>query len=83
MGRLCSISGELVRSEARCDTFGEYSEIVQWAVRPASQTDDPGTGDVAPTLPMKHESINQSELRDDVGAFKTGNASGPESSVGQ
>ena len=78
MGRLRSLTGELVCSETRCDTFGEYLEKVQWAVRPASLTEDPGTGNVAPILPMDLGPINEPELREAVRAFKPGKACGPD-----
>ena len=76
-GKLYNLSGELVSSEQRADTFAEYLEKVQWAVRPVSLTDDPEPV-LFPELAVSSEPISMRELRRAVRLFKKGKATGPD-----
>jgi hypothetical protein len=74
-GWLKTMSGELVGSDSRCDTFAEYLQEVQRAVRPASLVDN---GPPQPDLPVNLGSITRNELEKAVRAFKSGKAAGPD-----
>ena len=74
-GRLCDASGNVVSSETRAETFAKYLETVQWAVRPATITDDPPLFE---ELPVRSDPITMNELRKAVRAFTLGKSSGPD-----
>jgi len=74
-GRLYDVNGNAICSEDRADTFAEYLETVQWAVRPATVVDD---APLFSELPVRTSPITFSELLDAVKAFKPGKATGPD-----
>ena len=73
-GRLESLGGEAVDSSQRADTFAQYLQDVQWAVRPANLVDPAVFG----TLPVYLGAITLKELRDAVVGMKSGKATGPD-----
>ena len=68
-------SGMVVSSEERADTLAEYLESIQWAVRPATVTDEPPIFD---DLPVRRGPVTMLELKEAVHAFKLGKATGPD-----
>ena len=68
-GRLANEHGELVESDQRADTFAEYLERVQWAVRPAALVDRP---QLFPTMRVRSDKITVKELRDAACALRNG-----------
>ena len=74
-GRLANEHGELVESDQRADTFAEYLERVQWAIRPASFVDRP---QLFPTMSVRSDNITVKELREAACALRDGKAAGPD-----
>ena len=72
-GRLRGTDGELVSSDARAETFAQYLENVQWAVRPAVLCSDPP---LHAELPVQQGKVTFEELKDAVRALRPGKAVG-------
>ena len=74
-GRLANQEGRPVSSEQRADTFAEYLEQVQWAVRPARLVEKPP---LFPELSVSRLPISQKEFQEAVNRLKDGKACGPD-----
>ena len=74
-GRLKDSSGHFVESSERAQTFAEYLQDVQWAVRPAKLTEEHCTHQV---LGVDASPISLKELRIAVGALRENKATGPD-----
>ena len=73
-GRLKDTKGEIVDSCCRADTFAQYLQDAQWAVRPASLIDE----SPAESLPVDVRAITMKELCDAVKALSSNKAAGPD-----
>ena len=74
-GRLHDSAGNLVSSEERAQTFAEYLQDIQWAVRSALLTDEAPLYD---ELPVQAGPISLKELKLATESLREEKASGPD-----
>ena len=74
-GRLKCASGTLVASDERAQTFADYLQDVQWAVRPATLNDG---APLHAELPVADGPISLQELRLAIKALREKKATGPD-----
>ena len=75
-GRLKSIDGNVVDSDQRAETFAQYLERVQWAVRPVSTMQF--SHDLGPPLPVSMHVFSEYEVLQAAAKLKCNKACGPD-----